>query len=66
MSICQFPEHQIEDSDYTLSDLSGSTKQNTETPNKYSVDAKLFLKKTYGKLSEQSYYKSSQHKHTKK
>ena len=44
MPICQFLEHQIADSDYTLSGLSGSTTQNVETPNKYSVDAKLFLK----------------------
>ena len=44
MPICQFLEHQIADSDYTLSGLSGSTTQNVETPNKYSVDAKLLLK----------------------
>ena len=44
MQFCQFLEHQIADSDYTLSGLSGSTTQNVETPNKYSVDAKLFLK----------------------
>ena len=44
MPICQFLEHQVADSGYTLSGLSGSTTQNVETPNKYSVDAKLFLK----------------------
>ena len=44
MSIYQFLEHQITDSDYTLPGLSGSTTQNIETPDKYSVDAKLFLK----------------------
>ena len=44
MSICQFLEHQITDSDFTLSGFSGSTTQNIETPNKYTVDAKLLLK----------------------
>ena len=44
MPFCQFLEHQIADSDYTLSGLSGSTIENVEAPNKYSVDAKLFLK----------------------
>ena len=44
MPKCQFLEHQIADSDYTLSGLSGSTTQNVEIPNKYSVDAKLLLK----------------------
>ena len=44
MPICQFLELQIANSDYTLSGLSGSTTQNVETPNKYSVDAKLLLK----------------------
>ena len=44
MPVCQFLEHQVADSDYTLSGLSDSTTQNVETPNKYSVDAKLFLK----------------------
>ena len=44
MPICPILEHQIADSDYTLSGLLGSTTQNIETPNKYSVNAKLFLK----------------------
>ena len=47
MPICPLVEHQIADSDYTLSGLSGlpgSTTQNIETPNKHTVEAKLFLK----------------------
>ena len=44
MPLYQFIEHQIADCDYTFSGLSGSTTQNIETPNKYSVDVKLFLK----------------------
>ena len=44
MPICQLFEYQMADSDYNLSGLSGSTTQNMETPNKYSVDAKSFLK----------------------
>ena len=39
--ICQFLEHQIVDSDYTLSGLFGAATQNIETPNKYSVDIKF-------------------------
>ena len=44
MPICQFLEHQKADPDYTLPVFFGSTTQNIETPNQYSVDAKLFLK----------------------
>ena len=44
MPICQFLENQIVDPDYTLPGLPDSTTQNVETSNKYSVDAKLFLK----------------------
>lgn len=44
MPICQFLEHQKADPDYTLPGFFGSTTQNIETPNKYSVDVKLFLK----------------------
>ena len=37
MPICQFFEHQVASSDYSLSGLSGYTTQNIETPNKHSV-----------------------------
>ena len=37
MPVCQFLEHQITDSDHTLSGLSGPIRQNIKTPNKYSV-----------------------------
>ena len=43
MFIRQFLDHQIADADYTLSGLSSSTTQDIETPNRYPVDAKLFL-----------------------
>ena len=64
MSVSQFLEHQIADPDHTLSGLSGTSTQNIKTLNKYTVDAKLFIKNP--KLSEQYYYGSSQHKLTKK
>ena len=43
MPICQFLEHQIANSDYGFSGLSGSTTQNIETANKYIVNGKFLV-----------------------
>ena len=47
MPICQFLEHQIANSDYGFSGLSGSTTQNIETANKYIVNGKFLVLELY-------------------